>query len=126
MKIRQAGAEDFSSIKALIGQYPEVLVQDHLPEPHEFFVAEEGGTIIGCCALEVYSQRLAEVRSLAVAKEHQGKGIGTALIERCLEEAKARGVYEVLTITSALPLFEKHGFGTFKGEKYALIKVLGK
>ena len=124
MHIRQANAEDFPSIKALIAQYPEVLVQDHLPDPEEFFVAEENGTIVGCCALEVYSQRLAEVRSLTVAKEHQGKGIGTALIAMCLNAAKERGVYEVLTITSALPLFEKHGFGTFKNEKYALIKVL--
>src|SRR3989344_4808582 len=124
MEIRQARAEDFPSIKELIAQYPGVLVQDHLPEPNEFFVAEEQDKLIGCCALEVYSERLAEVRSLAVAKEHQGKGIGTALIERCLEAAKSKGVYEVLTITSALPLFEKHGFGTFKGEKYALIKVL--
>ena len=125
MNIRQASAEDFPSIKELIAQYPEVLVQDHLPDAEEFFVAEEGGVIVGCCALEIYSQRLSEVRSLAVAKEHHGKGIGTALIERCLEEAEKKGVYEVLTITSALPLFEKHGFGTFKGEKYALIKVLG-
>ena len=124
MQIRKASAEDFSSIKELVAQYPEVLVQDHLPDAEEFFIAEENGVIVGCCALEVYSQRLAEVRSLAVAKEHQGKGIGTALIERCLEEAKTKGVYEVLTITSALPLFEKHGFGTFKREKYALIKVL--
>ena len=125
MQIRQANAEDFPSIKELIEQYPEVLVQDHLPDAEEFFVAEEQGKLIGCCALEVYSERLAEVRSLAVAKEYQGKGIGTALIERCLEEAESKGVYEVLTITSALPLFGKHGFGTFKGEKYALIKVLG-
>ncbi|MDE2185120.1 MAG: GNAT family N-acetyltransferase, partial [Alphaproteobacteria bacterium] len=68
--------------------------------------------------------RLAEVRSLAVAKEHQGKGIGTALIEACLRQAKELGVQELIAITSALPLFEKYGFSTFKGEKFALIKVL--
>ena len=125
MNIRHATQADWQSILALINQYPEVLVQDHLPDAEEFFVAEEGGQIVGCCALEVYSKRLAEVRSLAVAQEHQGKGIGTALIEACLKKAAELGVYEVLTITSALPLFEKHGFGTFKNEKYALIKVLG-
>lgn len=125
MEIRKATKVDWNLILELIEQYPEVLIQDHLPAPEEFFVAIEGGNIIGCCALEVYSTRLAEIRSLAVAKEHQGKGIGTSLIECCLQEAKAKKVYEVLTITSALPLFEKHGFGTFKNEKYALIKVLG-
>ena len=125
MTIRQATGDDWDAVVALIRQYPEVLVQEHLPDAREFFVAEEGGKIVGCCALEVYSQRLAEVRSLAVAKEHQGKGIGTGLIEACLAAAKEKGVQEVLTITSALPLFEKHGFGPFKNEKYALIKVLG-
>lgn len=124
MEIRSATKEDRSLILALIQRYPEVLVQDHLPEPEEFFVAEEDGEVVGCCALEVYSKRLAEIRSLAVAKEYQGKGIGTALIEHCLEAAKAKGVYEILSITSAVPLFEKQGFGTFKNEKFALIKVL--
>jgi amino-acid N-acetyltransferase len=125
MEIRRASADDLPDILALVKQYPDVLVQDHLPEAKEFFVAEENGQIVGCCALEVYSQRLAEIRSLAVAKEHHGKGIGTELIEACLEAAKEKGVYEVISITSAVPLFEKHGFGTFKNEKYALIKVLG-
>lgn len=124
MDLRRASKKDQEAILALIREYPEVLVQDHLPEPEEFFVAEEDGAIVGCCALQIYSQRLAEVRSLAVAKRHQGKDIGTALIERCLQAAKEKGVYEVLTITSAVPLFERQGFGTFKNEKYALIKVL--
>jgi len=125
MDIRRSSAHDGPAIIELIREYPEVLVQDHLPSIESFFVAEENGAIVGCCALEIYSQRLAEVRSLAVAKDHQGKGIGTALIEMCLKEARERNVYEVLTITSTVPLFEKHGFGTFKNEKYALIKVLG-
>lgn len=99
-------------------------MQIHLPRPDEFFVAEEDGTIVGCCALEVYSQRLAEVRSLAVLTDHQGRGIGSALVAKCLEEARALGIYEVLTITGATSLFEKHGFGAFNKEKYALIKML--
>ena len=124
MQIRKATLSDKEAVLALIRQYPEVLVQDHLPQIEEFFVAEEGGVVVGCCALEVYSKRLAEVRSLAVSKDHQGKGVGTALIETCLKEAKEKSVHEVLTITSAVLLFERQGFGTFKNEKYALIKVL--
>lgn len=124
MVIRKATEADIEQVRALIRQYPEVLMQDHLPEPGAFFVAEEQRKIIGCCALEIYSQRLAEIRSLAVVKEFQGKGIATALVERCLEAAKGKGVYEVLAITGANSLFGKHGFGTFNNEKYALIKVL--
>ena len=131
MNIRPATKDDWDAILGLIVQDPEQLMQDHLPDPGAFFVAvttdpsTSSGQVVGCCALEVYSQRLAEIRSLAVAKEFQGKGIATALIEHCLEAAKKRDVYEVLTITGASTLFEKHGFGTFRNEKYALIKVLG-
>lgn len=125
MKIRQATEIDRTEIQALIKQYPDVLVQDYIPSMDEFFVAEDAGAIVGCCALEIYSQRLAEVRSLVVAADHQGKGIATVLIEQCLAKARARRIHEVLSITSAVPLFEKQGFGTFKNEKFALIKVLG-
>ncbi|MDB5237932.1 MAG: GCN5-related N-acetyltransferase [Candidatus Kaiserbacteria bacterium] len=123
--IRKATAADFPAIQSIIARFPDTLIQVHLPEPEEFFVAEEEGTVIACCALEVYSKRLAEVRSLAVLPEHQGKGIATALVARCLEEAKALNVYEVLTITGATSLFEKQGFGAFNKEKFALIQILG-
>lgn len=125
MTIRKAEPSDWAAILTLIRSFPDQLVQDHLPEPHEFFVAEEGGVIVGCCALEIYSQRLAEVRSLAVASAHQGKGIASALVEACVERAKEKEVYEVLSITGTPEFFEKRGFGTFHNEKYALIKVLG-
>lgn len=125
MAIRKAEPADWPAILTLIRSFPDQLVQDHLPEAHEFFVAEEDGRIVGCCALEIYSQRLAEIRSLAVAAEHQGKGIASALVDACVAWAKEKQVYEVLSITGAVEFFEKRGFGTFHNEKYALIKLLG-
>ena len=124
MDIRRAAEADLPAIKALIALYPDTLMQDHLPRTEEFFVAEEEDKMIGCCALEVYSQRLAEVRSLVVLPDHQGKGVATSLIEKCLDEARALGVHEVLTITGATSLFEKQGFGAFNKEKFALFKIL--
>ena len=124
MDVRRATPEDFPAILGLVREYPDKLIQVHLPEPAEFFVAIEDGEIVGCCALEVYSKRLAEIRSLAVTKSFQGKGIATKLIETCLRLAKKRGAYEVLSITGASKLFKKNGFGTFNKEKYALIKIL--
>ena len=124
MEIRCAASEDFSAIRALIARFPEQLMQEHLPEPVEFFVAEEEGHIVGCCALEVYSQRLAEVRSLAVIEEYRGQGIASQLVAACLTEARKRGIYEVLTITGTPPLFEKQGFDAFNQVGYALLKVL--
>ena len=125
MTIRNASSKDLASIRALIKAFPNKLLQDHLPPIGSFFVALAGKDIVGCCALEVYSKRLAEVRSLAVAKDHQGKGIASKLVRKCLAEAKKKKVYEVLSITGAVRRFEKQGFGTFKGEKYALLKILG-
>lgn len=125
MTIRPATPADWDAISALIRSFPEQLMQEHLPEPEEFFVAEEDGVIIACGALEIYSQRLAEVRSFAVLPEHQGKGIASALVDACLARAKERGVYEVLSITGSPAFFEKHGFKTFHSEKYALLNILG-
>jgi amino-acid N-acetyltransferase len=125
MNIRKATAKDWPHVLRLIREHPSQLIQDHLPRPHDFFVAVEENNIVGCCALEVYSKRLAEIRSLAVAKKHQGKGIATLLVERCMQEARKKKVYEVLSITGALPFFKKRGFNTFNKEKYALLKILG-
>src|SRR6202451_1033918 len=108
MNIRKAIEAEFSDVKKIIARYPETLVQDHLPRPEEFFVAEEDGAIVGCCALEVYSQRLAEVRSLAVLPQYQRKGIAKQLVEKCLAEAEALNIYEVLAISGANSLFEKY------------------
>ena len=124
MMVRKANEADYAGIKEIIALFPDVLMQVHLPRAEEFFIAEENARIVGCCALEVYSKRLAEVRSLAVLPDYRGQGIATELVRRCLEEAKVQDVYEVLTITGATPLFEKQGFSTFNKEKYALIKIL--
>jgi amino-acid N-acetyltransferase len=131
MQIRKATADDFSAIQELIAQFPDKLMQDHLPEAENFFIAIDddpstgSGQVIGCCALEVYSKRLAEIRSLAVLPAHQGQGIASELVEACLAEAKEKSVYEVLSVTGALSFFEKKGFSTFNNEKYALLKILG-
>lgn len=126
MKIRKATGKDAKSVHKLIREHAEVLLQDHLPRTTEFFVAIDGkpSRIVGCCALVVYSKRLAEIRSLAVSKAFRGKGIATALIDACLALAEKKKVIEVLSITGARELFEKQGFGMLKKEKYALIKVL--
>lgn len=124
MKIRQATVFDYSRIKRLIAEYPEKLLQKHLPRAREFFVAIEKKEIVGCAALVVYSKRLAEIRSIAVTESMQGKGIASALIERCTSVAKKKDIYEILVVTGFKDFFERHGFGVFKNEKFALLKIL--
>jgi len=124
MKIRKAKAADKKAVEALISLYPKELVQDHVPALGSFFVAEERGRIVGCCSMDIYSRKLGELRSLAVSPNHQGKGIATALVKACVQEAYKHGVLQVLAITSSLKLFEKLDFRSFNKEKYAVFKYL--
>ena len=84
------------------------------------FVADAAGEVVGFAALEVYSKKLAELRSLAVADAWQGRGIGHLLVEACLDKARALGIFEVLAISSAEEFFRSCGFDfTLPGEKKA-------
>jgi N-acetylglutamate synthase-like GNAT family acetyltransferase len=87
----------------------------------EFFVAELRGQIVGCAALEVYSPKLAEVRSLAVSPLVQGMGVGRKLVDACVQRARDRHILEVMAITSSEAFFKACGFDfTLPGEKKAL------
>lgn len=86
-----------------------------------FFIAEHESKIVGCAALEVYSWKLAEVRSLAVAPEMQGQGLGKRLVQACVDRAIAQNILEVMAITSSDQFFMSCGFDyTLPGEKRAL------
>ena len=122
--IRKARKEDWPLITALISQFPKSLMQNSLPRWSRFFVATKNREIVGCCALDVYSIRIAEVRSLAVASGYQKKGIGSKLIKACIQRAKQLNIHEVIAITGREDVFKKFGFSTFKKEKTALLKVM--
>lgn len=85
------------------------------------FIAEIDGEIVGCAALEIYSWKLAEVRSLAVSPQVQGLGIGRRLVAACVERARQNNILEVMAITSSEEFFKACGFDfTLPGEKKAL------
>ena len=75
-----------------------------------FFIARLGGRIVGCAALEIYSQKLCEIRSLAVDPGAQGLGIGKGLVAACVDLAQREGVYEIMAISSAEDFFKSCGF----------------
>ena len=66
--------------------------------------------IVGFAAIEIYSQKLGEVQSLAVSPDFQGRGIGKDLVGRCVGRAKAEGVLELMAITATEKLFRDIGF----------------
>jgi len=76
----------------------------------EFLVAELDGEVVGCGALHVMWEDLAEIRTLASADAWRGKGVGHALVERLLEKAVALGVRRVFCLTFEVDFFVRHGF----------------
>lgn len=86
-----------------------------------FFIAESDGHMLGCAALEIYSWKLAEVRSLCVSPQSQGLGVGKLLVNACLARAQEKKILEVMAITSSDAFFMACGFDyTLPGEKKAL------
>ena len=85
------------------------------------FVALLEDRVVGFSALEIYSPKLAEIRSLATADEIRGTGVGKRLVMACVERAQQANVLEVLAITSSEEFFKSCGFNfTLPGEKKAL------
>ncbi len=74
------------------------------------FIARLDGAIVGCAALEIYSKKLCEIRSLAVAPAAQGLGIGKQLVAACVDLALQEGVYEIMAISTAEDFFKSCGF----------------
>jgi len=85
------------------------------------FLATVEDQLVGFAALEVYSSKLGEIRSLAVIDAMQGKGVGRALVDACLARARERNVFEVMVVTSEDGFFQRCGFDyTLPGQKRAL------
>lgn len=78
----------------------------------DFFVLEddENGALVGCCALAIAWEKMAEVRSLAVAEAYRRRGLGQQLVKACLEDAVGFGVTQVFTLTYQREFFDKAGF----------------
>lgn len=72
--------------------------------------ADKDDKLIGVCALHIIWENLAEIRSLAVSEDAQGKGIGVQLVRACLEEAAEFEIDKVFTLTYQTGFFRKQGF----------------
>lgn len=114
--IRKATVNDVSAIQKLVNSHAqkgEMLPRslgDICDNIRDFFIYEEDGEVIGCCALHVTWVDLAEVRSLAVASDYQRKGIGTILLDACIDDALNLSIKKLFALTYKLEFFEKMGF----------------
>lgn len=99
-------------------------VQDIRANIDHFYVYLVDDKIVGCCSLEIYSPKLAEIRSLVVMTKYQKRGIGSKLVQACINEAKRKSIYQILTITKRLTFFSRFGFSNSIGQKQSLINLL--
>jgi amino-acid N-acetyltransferase len=77
----------------------------------EFLVAtDDDGQIIGCAALHVFWEDLAELKCLAVSEHGQRRGVGRRLVEACWEAARELEIPSVFTLTYVAEFFEKCGY----------------
>ena len=121
MHIRKAVISDVRSIHQSLNYYADknLLLARSLSELYDhlrdYFVLTDnaqGQIIRGVCGLGICWEDLAEIRSLAVSEDQQGKGSGSQLVETCLEEADALGLKRVFVLTYVPDFFEKIGFRT--------------
>jgi predicted N-acetyltransferase YhbS len=139
--IREARAEERETIRELTlsayGQFATIMAPSAWPglqsailgglanaEQADTFVAEQGGRIVGSVFLfpptegeasEAGRMVWPELRMLAVSPEARGRGIGSALVEACLQRGRERGDVAIGLFTSesmreALRLYARMGF----------------
>lgn len=81
----------------------------------EFVVARVDDEVVGCGALHVMWEDLAEIRTLAVAPAHRGRGVGHAVVEALLDRARRLGLSRVFCLTFEVEFFRAHGFREIDG-----------
>lgn len=114
--VRPATIHDVVYIHDLVDTYAHM--GNLLPRPmnelyrhlRDFFVAEKDNKIVGCGALEIFTETLGEVRSLVVADDQKGNGFGQLLVEYIIEEARNTGLKKIMALTYVPEFFYKIGF----------------
>ena len=120
--VRPARTRDVADIRRLVDLYAakRILLDKATvtlyEDVQEFLVAENAGGVVGCGALHVMWEDLAEVRTLAVDPSARGTGVGHLLLDGLVDRAKDLGVSKVFCLTFEVEFFAAHGFRAIEGE----------
>jgi amino-acid N-acetyltransferase len=125
--IRPARLADIRMVEPLINRHaannlmlpktPEQLARNF----REFVVAvNRDDRVLGCGALRVYNEELAEISSLAVDESAHGRGIGRTIVEALLEEARRLGLRTVFALTLQELFFSRLGFRVVSKDLFPL------
>ena len=122
--IRTATVDDIPGILDLVNANLGTLLprtdQDYAELIQTTYVYEKDGRIVGSCVLEIYSPKIAEIRSFVVHRDYRSQGVGKALIAEAVAEGRRQNIREIMVVTSAREYFEKQNFGACPNEKFAL------
>jgi amino-acid N-acetyltransferase len=119
--IRPAQTKDVKSIRTLVDSYAapgQMLSKETVTlyeSVQEFIVAEKDGVLVGCGALHILWEDLAEVRTVAVVEGLQKQGIGHQILEAIIERAREVGVEKIFCLTFQIEFFGRHGFEVIEG-----------
>jgi amino-acid N-acetyltransferase len=119
--VRPAKTADVKTIRSLVDSYAapgQMLAKETVTlyeSVQEFIVAELDGVIVGCGALHILWEDLAEVRTVAVKKDLHRKGVGHAILEAIIERASEVGVNKIFCLTFQTEFFGSHGFEVIEG-----------
>lgn len=119
--IRPARTSDIKAIHTIIDAYVlgrRLLAKETVTlyeTVQEFTVAEFDGEVVGCGALHVLWEDLAEIRSVAVLEKMRGKGVGNAIIADIVDRARILGVARIFCLTFETDFFGRNGFEVIEG-----------
>lgn len=121
MQIRPAKTGDVRAIRGMVDSYAPngrllskatvTLYED----VQEFLVAVKGDEVVGCGALHVMWEDLAEVRTLAVHPDFRRSGVGSKILDAQLDRARSLGIKRVFCLTFETEFFGRHGFSEIEG-----------
>ena len=121
MEIRSARTSDIKGIRKLIDTYAiggRLLTKETVTlyeSVQEFTVAVEDNEVVGCGALHVLWEDLAEVRTVAVVESLRGTGVGHQIMQAIEGRARAIGVKRIFCLTFETQFFGRHGFEEIQG-----------
>jgi amino-acid N-acetyltransferase len=125
IEIRPARTSDIKGIRALIDAFAlqrRLLNKETVTlyeSVQEFTVAVEDGVVVGCGALHILWEDLAEVRTVAVAENLHGKGVGRMILNSIIDRAKTIGVERIFCLTFETEFFGSLGFKEIEGTPVA-------
>lgn len=119
--VRRARTTDVRAIKELVDGYAaqNILLAKDLVTLYEdvpdFWVAEDGGVLLGCGALHVLWEDLGEIRTVAVQPDIRGRSIGHAVVDALVTVARELGLRRIFVLTFETAFFASHGFVEISG-----------